>query len=100
MNKGKNVAEDMRRTLNDQFMTQGVEVSDVIITDVCLPDVIVGQMAQKTMVISQNAAQKMNQVHSALRVSGVGHMSYLHTLHTLHGYVSLAGVRDAHAQAD
>jgi len=61
MSKGRNVAEDMRRTLNDQFLPQGVSITDVIITDVKLPDVIVNQMAQKTMVTSQNAAQKMNQ---------------------------------------
>jgi len=61
MAKGKNVADDMRRNLNEQFQPQGVEISDVIITDVLLPQVIVQQMAQKTMVISQNAAQKMNQ---------------------------------------
>merc|ERR1712110_1114436 len=61
MAKGKNVAEDMRRNLNEQFQPQGVEISDVIITDVLLPSTIVHQMAQKTMVISQNAAQKMNQ---------------------------------------
>ena len=34
----------------------------MIITDVILPTTIVDQMAAKTMVISQNAAQKMNQV--------------------------------------
>ena len=61
MSKGRDVADDMRRTLNDQFHAQGVEISDVIITDVILPTTIVDQMAAKTMVISQNAAQKMNQ---------------------------------------
>jgi len=66
MQKGKNVAEAMRRTLNEQFQPQGVEISDVIITDVNLPGVIVQQMAQKTMVISQNAAQKMNQEYEML----------------------------------
>merc|ERR1712066_740449 len=66
MAKGKNVAEDMRRTLNEQFQPQGVDVTDVIITDVMLPEQIVTQMAQKTMVISQNAAQKMNQEYEML----------------------------------
>lgn len=66
MMKGKNVAESMRRTLNEQFQPQGVEVSDVIITDVTLPQVITQQMTQKTMVISQNAAQKMNQEYEML----------------------------------
>ena len=58
-NKGSDRADAMRRTLNDQFMPQGVAISDVIITDVQLPDVIVQQMAEKTTVIAQNAAQKM-----------------------------------------
>lgn len=64
--KGSNVADDMRRTLNDQFQPQGVEITDVIITDVQLPDVIVQQMAEKTMVIAQNHAQKMNQEYEML----------------------------------
>lgn len=51
----------MRRQLNDLFIQQGVFISDVIITDVQLPDVIVQQMAEKTTVIAQNAAQKMTQ---------------------------------------
>jgi len=66
MSKGSSVAEDMRRSLNEQFQPQGVEVSDVIITDVELPAAIVEQMASKTMVISQNAAQKMNQEYEML----------------------------------
>merc|ERR1719247_1485443 len=66
MGKGGDVAENMRRTLNDQFKTQGIEVTDVIITDVQLPDAIVNQMASKTMVVAQNAAQKMNQEYEML----------------------------------
>lgn len=66
MAKGGDVAENMRRTLNDQFKAQGVEITDVIITDVCLPDAIVTQMANKTMVVAQNAAQKMNQEYEML----------------------------------
>ena len=42
-------------------MSQGVEITDVIITDVDLPPVIVRQMSEKTTVIASNAAQKMNQ---------------------------------------
>jgi len=61
MSKGRDVADDMRRTLNDQFRPQGVEITDVIITDVKLPDQIVAQMAEKTAVISQNAMQRMTQ---------------------------------------
>jgi len=66
MAKGGDVAENMRRTLNDQFKAQGVEITDVIITDVQLPDAIVNQMASKTMVVAQNAAQKMNQEYEML----------------------------------
>jgi len=64
--KGRDVAADMRRSLNDQFAPQGVQVTDVIITDVKLPDVIVSQMSEKTTVIAQNAAQKMNQEYEML----------------------------------
>ena len=66
MSKGSDVAANMRRSLNDQFQPQGVEITDVIITDVGLPDTIVQQMSEKTMVISQNAAQKMNQEYELL----------------------------------
>jgi len=66
MAKGGDVAENMRRTLNDQFKAQGVEITDVVITDVCLPAAIVSQMASKTMVVAQNAAQKMNQEYEML----------------------------------
>jgi len=65
-NKGSDRADAMRRGLNDQFMPQGVAVSDVIITDVLLPDVIVQQMAEKTGIIAQNASQKMNQEYEML----------------------------------
>jgi hypothetical protein len=64
--KGRDVAADMRRSLNDQFSPQGVEITDVIITDVKLPDQIVHQMSEKTTVIAQNAAQKMNQEYDML----------------------------------
>ena len=66
VSKGQNVAAEMRETLNRQFNPQGVEVSDVIITDVQLPQQIVDQMAKKTQVISQNAAQKMTQEYEML----------------------------------
>jgi regulator of protease activity HflC (stomatin/prohibitin superfamily) len=59
--KGQSATEAIRDKLNDQFMPQGVEVVDVIVTDVRLPDNIMMQMRNKTMVISENAQQKMNQ---------------------------------------
>lgn len=68
MGKGRDVADDMRRTLNDQFRPQGVEVSDVIITDVNLPDQIVNQMAEKTSVVAQNAMQRMTQEFEMLNL--------------------------------
>ena len=64
--KGSDVASDMKRALNDQFMNQGVEITDVIITDVDLPDVIVRQMSEKTTVTAQNAGQKMTQEYEML----------------------------------
>lgn len=59
--KGQSATEAIREKLNEQFMPQGVEVVDVIVTDVRLPDNIMAQMRNKTMVISENAQQKMNQ---------------------------------------
>lgn len=68
MGKGRDVADDMRRTLNDQFRPQGVEITDVIITDVKLPDQIVQQMAEKTSVVAQNAMQRMTQEFEMLNL--------------------------------
>eukprot|EP00639_Heterosigma_akashiwo_P035210 CAMPEP_0194719624 /NCGR_PEP_ID=MMETSP0296-20130528/11038_1 /TAXON_ID=39354 /ORGANISM="Heterosigma akashiwo, Strain CCMP2393" /LENGTH=411 /DNA_ID=CAMNT_0039621429 /DNA_START=43 /DNA_END=1273 /DNA_ORIENTATION=- len=47
--------------LNRQFMPQGVQVLDVIITRVLLPPEIQQQMSNKTFIISENAQQRMNQ---------------------------------------
>jgi hypothetical protein len=52
--------------LNDQFKQQGIEITDVIITDVQLPQTIVQQMTNKTMVLADNSAQKMNQEYEML----------------------------------
>lgn len=68
MSKGRDVADDMRRTLNDQFQPQGIQITDVIITDVQLPDTIVQQMSEKTMVIAQNAMQRMTQEYEMLNL--------------------------------
>jgi len=68
MDKGRDRASDMRRYLNEQFEPQGVEITDVIITDVRLPDIIMRQMSEKTMVIAQNAGQKMSQEFKMLEL--------------------------------
>ena len=44
-----------------QFKPQGVEVTDIMITDIKLPNEIVRQMMSKTMVISSNAQEIMTQ---------------------------------------
>jgi len=66
MAKGGDVSENFRRVLNDQFKQQGIEITDVIITDVQLPATIVQQMTNKTLVLADNAAQKMNQEYEML----------------------------------
>ena len=66
MAKGGDVSENFRRVLNDQFKQQGIEITDVIITDVQLPQTIVQQMTNKTMVLADNSAQKMNQEYEML----------------------------------
>jgi regulator of protease activity HflC (stomatin/prohibitin superfamily) len=63
---GASVTEAMKVRLNQQFNLQGVEILDVIIKDIKLPDTIQSQMSQKTMVISQNAMQRMQQKHDML----------------------------------
>lgn len=63
---GASVTEAMKIRLNRQFNTQGIEILDVIIKDIRLPDLIQSQMSQKTMVISQNAMQRMQQKHDML----------------------------------
>jgi len=68
MDKGRDRAADMRRVLNEQFDPQGVEITDVIITDVRLPDQIMVQMTNKTMVIAENASQKMTQEYKMLEL--------------------------------
>eukprot|EP00568_Trieres_chinensis_P004429 CAMPEP_0183304176 /NCGR_PEP_ID=MMETSP0160_2-20130417/9358_1 /TAXON_ID=2839 ORGANISM="Odontella Sinensis, Strain Grunow 1884" /NCGR_SAMPLE_ID=MMETSP0160_2 /ASSEMBLY_ACC=CAM_ASM_000250 /LENGTH=574 /DNA_ID=CAMNT_0025467185 /DNA_START=106 /DNA_END=1830 /DNA_ORIENTATION=+ len=57
--RGVRVAAEMRDRLNRQFVPQGVLIESVMITRVTLPDDITSQMTEKTMVISQNAQQRM-----------------------------------------
>ena len=61
---GASVTEAMRVRLNRQFNRQGIEILDVVIKDIKLPETIQTQMSQKTMVISQNAMQRMQQKHA------------------------------------
>lgn len=63
---GANVTKIMKDRLNKQFMPQGVQIIDVIIENITLPFSIQTQMSQKTMVISQNAEQRMQQKHDML----------------------------------
>jgi regulator of protease activity HflC (stomatin/prohibitin superfamily) len=63
---GASVTEAMRVRLNRQFNEQGIEILDVIIKDIKLPETIQSQMSQKTMVISQNAMQRIQQKHDML----------------------------------
>eukprot|EP00814_Leptocylindrus_danicus_P001380 CAMPEP_0116034138 /NCGR_PEP_ID=MMETSP0321-20121206/19422_1 /TAXON_ID=163516 /ORGANISM="Leptocylindrus danicus var. danicus, Strain B650" /LENGTH=522 /DNA_ID=CAMNT_0003510379 /DNA_START=195 /DNA_END=1763 /DNA_ORIENTATION=- len=53
------VTKNLKKRLNKQFKPQGVEIQDVIIEKISLPNDIQSQMSQKTMVISQNAEQRM-----------------------------------------
>mmetsp|Transcript_21040 Transcript_21040/g.27637 ORF Transcript_21040/g.27637 Transcript_21040/m.27637 type:complete len:528 (-) Transcript_21040:364-1947(-) len=59
--KGAGVAAGMKRSLNKQFHHQGIDIVQVIIKNVKLPVMIEDQMSNKTMIISENAQQKMNQ---------------------------------------
>ena len=59
--KGEGATARMIATLNRQFKPQGVEITDVMITDIKLPEESVRQMMSKTMVISSNAQEIMTQ---------------------------------------
>jgi len=62
--KGQDVAEIMRVQLNRQFEPQGISIQSVMIKSVTLPEDIRTQMSDKTMVMSQNAAQRMHHEHN------------------------------------
>lgn len=66
---GASVTDAMRDRLNRQFKPQGVEILDVIIQQITLPEEIEKQMSQKTMVISQNAEQRVQQKYDMLNLS-------------------------------
>ena len=53
--------EIMKSRLNHQFENQGIQILDVIIKNISLPKGIMSQMSEKTMVISRNAEQRMQQ---------------------------------------
>jgi len=67
--KAQKVTSSFMRSLNSQFKPQGVEITDVIITDVSLPSHIQQQMESKTYVISEQAQQKMQQQYDLLVLS-------------------------------
>lgn len=58
---GESAAAHVINSLNKQFMPQGVQITDVMITNVELPQEIVNQLTNKTMVISSNAQEVMTQ---------------------------------------
>lgn len=59
--KGQGATSRMISTLNRQFKPQGVEIVDIMITDIKLPVESTRQMMNKTMVISSNAQEIMTQ---------------------------------------
>jgi hypothetical protein len=63
---GASVTEAMKDRLNGQFKPQGIEILDVVIQQITVPDVIQMQMSNKTYVISQNAEQRMQQKYDLL----------------------------------
>jgi len=57
--KGVDITDAMVKSLNKQFVPQGVEIESVSIKDVSLPRDITKQMFEKTMIVSRNAQQTM-----------------------------------------
>jgi len=63
---GASVLDKMKDRLNAQFKPQGVEIVEIIVKRIRLPKYIQKQMSTKTMVISQNAEQRMQQRYDML----------------------------------
>lgn len=59
--KGIDVTEEMQKRLNRQFEPQGVSICDVMIQDVVLPESIVTQMSNKSLVRSKQEYEMMEQ---------------------------------------
>jgi hypothetical protein len=78
---GASVTKAMKDRLNAQFMHQGVEILDVIIQQITVPQVIQEQMANKTYVISQNAEQRMQQKFDLLNLRQKQNIKTLHQKH-------------------
>jgi len=57
------VTKTLKHRLNKQFRPQGIEILEVIIEHISLPNSIQDQMSQKTMVVSANAEQRMQHKH-------------------------------------
>eukprot|EP00903_Cladosiphon_okamuranus_P005998 g5918.t1 len=66
--KGSDHCLKMKNSLNRQFQPQGVQITAVIIKNVTLPPNISEQMAGKTLVISSQAEQKMNQQYDMQQI--------------------------------
>ena len=58
--KGQSATERMKKSLNRQFNSQGVQIVDVMITDVKLPSEQVYAMTNRTMQVSIKTEQKMS----------------------------------------
>jgi len=78
---GASVTQAMKDRLNRQFKPQGVEILEVIIQQITVPDVIQQQMSNKTFVISQNAEQRMQQKFD---LQTLRHKENIKSLHQKH----------------
>jgi len=59
--RGVDVTLEMKKRLNNQFERQGVQISDVMIQDVKLPNDITTQMSNKSLVRSKQEYEMMEQ---------------------------------------
>jgi len=94
--QGGSVTEAMKDRLNKQFFHQGVEILDVIIQQITVPQVIQDQMANKTYVISQNAEQRMQQKFDLLTLR---QKQDVMTLNQKHNDLKEESLKDGELQA-
>lgn len=53
------VMDTMRAVLNQQFNTIGIEILDVVIRDIALPDRVQSQLTRRTLTMSDDAIERM-----------------------------------------
>lgn len=98
---GVDVTAQMQGRLNKQFEVQGVQISDVMIQDVVLPDYIVQQMSNRSLVRSKQEYEMMEQKFEMQGIDlGNEHKARLVSFKEEQETAQVEGARDTQLQSD